>query len=229
MASFAVLDKRLRRDQKALHDWLWRGWKGDEAKLLADLTRDARDLDAFLGAGGKLRRPVEALLAAVRAKGKAGAGETLFELLSHAYDLTAATEHVRKGDFAGAGDHLENEIRSVTIGVCANAGCFHLVQAWEGGRIDFETYMGKLADFLEAKGVARAGEWKRIATAAYRLKASLDSRAPEPERALLAGAAIAGACWATLASVSIRRRLGSPPRVPYADFAAVVRKISDRL
>jgi hypothetical protein len=229
MTSFKVLDRRLREDTKALHDWLWRGWKGDEAGLLRDLARDATDLDAFLGAGGGLRRPARALIAAVRARGREGPGAGLFELLSHVHDLTAATEHARSGDFAGAGDHLEDAIGSVTIGTCAAAGRFPYVQQWEGGAIDFDAYMGKLADVLEEKGVARAGEWKRIASGAYHLKGTLNPRAPEAERALLARAAVTGACWATLANVAIRRALGSRPRVPYADFAHVIRRIADRL
>jgi len=229
MRSFASLDTRLRRDTKALHNALWREGKGDLERLLADLVRDARDLDAFLGAGGRLRRNAAALAGRAANRGMHGAGESLFELLSHAYDLTAATEHVRKEDYPGAGDHLQDAVGSVTIGVCANAGCFPLVGAWERGATDFETYTGKLADVLERKGVARAGEWKRLVNAGYHLKRSLRGTMPKPERDLLARAAILSACWAALASVSIRRSLRSPPEFSYGDFAAVLGKIAARL
>ena len=229
IASFKGLDRRLRKDTKALHDWLWRGWKGDEAGLLRDLARDATDLDAFLGAGGRLRRPAHALIAAIRTKSREGPGAGLFELLSHAYDLTAATEHVRKGDFPGAGDHLEGAIGSVTIGTCVAAGCFPYVQQWESGAIGFDAYMGRLADHLEGKGIAWAGAWKRVASVAYHLKGTLDRRAPPEERAMLARAAVADACWATLASLRIRRALGARPPVSAADYARIVERIAERL
>ena len=229
MGSFKALDARLRADTKALHDWLWAAGKGDGTDRLRNLARDAGDLDAYLGAGGSLRRPARALIAAIRAGGKERSGPALFELLSHSYDLTAATEHVRAGDFPGAGDHLEDAIGSVTIGACVAAGCFSYVRQWEGGAIDFDVYMGKLADRLEAKGIARAGAWKRVACAAYHLKGTLEPRAPREERALLARAAVADACWATLASLRIRRALGAKPLVPPRDFARVVARIADRL
>lgn len=229
MGSFKALDARLRRDTEALHDWLWVARKRGGPDLLRRLSRDATDLDAHLGAAGHLRRPAHALIAALRVEGKEGPGAALFEILSHAYDLTAATEHLRDGDFAGAGDHLEAAIGSVTIGTCGAADCFSYVRQWEGGAIDFDAYMGKLADRLEAKGIARAGAWKRVASAAYHLKGTLDPRAPREERALLARAAVADACWAILASVRIRRALGARPRVNQTDFARVVGRIADRL
>ncbi len=230
MATWKSLDARLKRDEKSLHDYLWRpGWTGDSEALFEDLVRDAKDLDDYLKAGGKLARRAKSLASAARAKGKPGSGESLFELLSHAYDLTAATEHYRSGDFGGAGDHLKEVMGSVTIGVCANAGCFQYVQEWESKKIAFEAYMGKLADHLESKGVATAGEWKRLVSAAYRLKETLDPATPKPEQALAARAAIATAGYATLASISIRKSLGAAPKYPYGDFAAVLSKIVARV
>src|SRR6266571_5642797 len=229
MAAFQALDKRLRRDEQGLHDYLWHDWKGDSKALLADIAKDARALDAFLAAGGKLRGAADVLGRAVKEKGKEGAGESLYELLSHAYQLTAATVHLGKGDAAGAADHLEDVMGSVTIGVCSNAGCFEYVTEWESKKVDFETYMGKLADFLQGKGVSRAGEWKRIVSAAYNLKRTFDPARPKEERALLARAGVLAACWATLASVAIRTGLGSPPRFPPQDFGAVVRTIAARV
>ncbi len=229
MAGFPSLDKRLRRDEQGLHDYLWHGWKGDSEALLENVSRDAKELDAFLGARGKLRRTAGALAASVAREGKEGAGESLYELLSHSYQLTAATVHLGKGDAEGAAEHLEDVMGSVTIGVCSNAGCFEYVTEWESKKVDFETYMGKLADFLQGKGVSRAGEWKRIVSAAYNLKRTFDPARPKEERALLARAGVLAACWATLESVAIRTGLGSPPRFPPQDFGAVVRTIAARV
>lgn len=230
MATWKSLDTRLRRDEKALHDYLWRpGWTGDADRLFADLGAEAKELDAHLRAGGKLSRNAIALAKSARAGKKDGSGESLFELLSHAYDLTAATEHARKGDCPGAAEHLEGVMGSVTIGVCANAGCFPFVQEWESGKVTFEAYMAKLADFLEGKGIANAGEWKRLVSAGYHLKRTLGEDAPKAEQALAARAAIASACWAALASVSIRQALGASPKYAYDDFASVVTKIAARV
>ncbi len=229
MASFRALEKRLERDELQLHDFLWSpGWKGDAAKLLADVVRDAKALDAFLRAGGKLRRHAESLAKPLSATNKEG-GESLFELLSHAYFLTAAAEAARRRDYARAGECLEQEMGSVTIGVCANAGCFEFVTEWESRKTNFETYMGKLADFLEGKGISGVGHWKRMVSAAYGFRATFDGNPPKAEQDLLARAAIANAAWATLAGISIRKRLGSPPGFPYEDFAHVVQLIADRL
>jgi len=74
MAGFQALDKRLSMDEQALHDVLWQGSKADIAKLRANIQRDLRALDMFLGAGGKLRRMGGAL---DKAWGDSGAGESL--------------------------------------------------------------------------------------------------------------------------------------------------------
>src|SRR2546427_8428245 len=138
MPAFAALDKRLRSDEQSLHDFLWHDWKGDPSVLLGSVVRDARALDAFLGARGKLGGSAAALAKRVQAQGKEGAGEGLYELVSHAYQLTAATVHLGKEDADGAADHLEDVMGSVTIGVCSNAGCCQYVPEWESKRIDFE-------------------------------------------------------------------------------------------
>lgn len=227
MRAFTSLDKRLSRDSDALHDFLWQGKKAGEVKLRANLQKDLRDLDAFVGAGGKLRRAATAL---DRAWGNPGAGESLFELVNHTYNLTAATEHLlRRRDPKGAGEHVADAVESVSIGVCSNLGRFELVEEWESGKTDFETYAGKLADQLQAKGVSRAGEFKRHLVAARNFGKSFDSTAPTAEQTLGARAAIANGLWVTLASVSIRTALGSSPGFSYEDFASVLAKISDRL
>lgn len=226
MPAFASIEKRMSRDTDRLHDALWHDGKGNRTKLIADLLRDARDLDAFLRAGGKLRRNVEAL---AKRWGEPGAGESLFELLRHTYGLTAAAEALRERDFRRAGLHVADEVSSVTIGVCAGAGCFHLVQEWEGGKADFEAYMGKLADFLQSRGIDRAGEWKRIVVAARHFGTSFDGKAPETLQAVGTRAAIMNGLWATLASVDIRTALGVPPEFPAKDFAKVMDRVASRV
>ncbi|HKZ24120.1 MAG TPA: hypothetical protein VJ224_06935 [Thermoplasmata archaeon] len=226
MAGFKALDKRLSRDEKVLHDVLWHASKAEPGKLRADIQKDMKDLDAFLRVGGRLRRAAFAL---DNAWGDPGAGESLFELLGHTYYLTAATERLRKKDYKGAGEHVATAVESVSIGVCANAGCFEIVQEWEGGKTDFEEYAGKLADFLQEKGVSRAGEFKRHLIAARDFGRSFDETATKAEQALGARAAIANGLWVNLASIPIRKSLGSPPRFPYDDYAVVLERIASRV
>ena len=226
MAGFKGLDERLAKDEDALHNFLWHGSKANQGKLRAAIQRDIRDLDAFLRLGGKLRRAAASL---DNAWGDPGAGESLFELLGHTYNLTAATERLGKKDYKGAGEHVATAVESVSIGVCANAGCFELVEEWEAGKIDFETYAGKLADHLQGKGISKAGEFKRHIIAARNFGRTFDEAATKAEQALGAKAAIANGLWVTLASVSIRKAIGSPPRFSYQDYAAVLRKLAERV
>ncbi|TLZ63521.1 MAG: hypothetical protein E6K16_04990 [Methanobacteriota archaeon] len=227
MVTFAALDQRLSKDSDSLHDFLWQGKKAGESKLRADIQKDLRDLDAYLSAAGKLRKAAAVL---DRTWGEPGAGESLFELINHTYNLTAATDHLgRRRDPKGAGEHVADAVESVSIGVCSNAGCFELVQDWESGKLDFETYAGKLADHLQRKGIARAGDFKRHLVAARNFGRSFDATAPAPEQRPGARAAISNGLWATLASVSIRKRLDSPPRFSYEDFAAVLERIARRI
>jgi len=214
------------RDVDRLHDALWHDASGNRAKLAGDLLRDARDLDTFLHAGGKLRRNAEAL---VKRWGEPGAGESLFELLRHVYGLTAAAEALHRRDYLRTGRHVAETISSVTIGVCAGAGCFEFVQEWEGGKVDFETYMGKLADFLQSKGIDRAGEWKRTVVAARHYGTAFDKRASKTLQALSARAAVLNGLVATVASIDIRTTLGSPPEFPATDFAVIVERVATRV
>ena len=226
MAGFQALDKRLSTDEQALHDVLWGESKADVAKLRSNLQRDFRALDMFLGAGGKLRRMGAAL---DKAWGDAGAGESLFELLGHTYNFTAATDHlVRRRDPKGAGEHVAGAVESVSIGVCSNAGCFEFVQEWEGGKTDFETYAGKLADHLQGKGVLRAGDFKRHLVAARNFGRTFDNSVSKAEQISGARAAITNGLYVTLSSISIRGAIGSPPQFSDEDFAAVLEKIAGR-
>ena len=227
MAGFQALDKRLSKDEQTLHDVLWHGSKADPAKLRADIQRDLRALDAFLGAKGRLARMGTAL---DKSWGISGVGESLFELLGHTYNLPAATDHlVRRRDPKGAGEHVADAVESVSIGVCSNAGCFEFVEEWEGGKTDFETYAGKLADHLQTKGVKRAGDFKRHLVAARSFGKAFDERASNAERTLGARAAIENGLWVTLVSTSIRKAIGSPPTFSPDDFADVLMRIAGRV
>src|SRR5437773_11602867 len=92
--SFSALDKRIERDTRALHDFLWQGAKERGSALASALLKDARDADAFLRLGGLLRKSAEPL-----AKGleKSGNGESLFELLDHTWGLGSRSEERRVG------------------------------------------------------------------------------------------------------------------------------------
>lgn len=227
MASFRSLDSRMHRDVRQLHDYLWHpGWKGDPDALRSALVKDARELDALLRARGQLGKNAAALAKSLH---KEASGESLFELLWDAYNLTAATEHVKKGDPKGAGEHTAWAVESMSIGVCASAGCFPIVEEWESGRIDFESYTSKLADVLQEKGVPRAGEFKRMLLAVHTFGKDWDGRAPKEAQTLAARAAIANAAWCALTTDRIRTRLGAPRKFPRKDYAAIVSRIASRL
>ena len=223
---FAALDKRIIRDTETLHDFLWHGEKKDETSLSAKLRRDGRDADGFLHLGGRLRKNAESLAHDLSSSGK---GESLFELLEHSWGLAAATVLRSKGNYRGAAERAKAVVSSASIGVCANAGCFELVQEWEAGKIDFETYTGKLADFLETKGYMDSGQFKRLLNAVYEFGMNWNAVANKPEQALAARTSIEAAAWCLLTSVAIRELLGVPPKFPTRDFADIVERIIDRL
>jgi len=230
MTSFAALDKRMMRDVNQIHDFLWYpGWKGDGDALLGNLARESRDLDAFLQAGGKLRRHAERLVRKT-ATDKDRFGAVLYELLYDAYNLTAATEHVRKRDPKGAAEHIAWVVESDSIGTCVALDAFPLVEEWEGGKIGFETYASRLADLVQAKGVAQAGQYKRMLLVARTFGREWDASVPRGQQDLAARAAVDAAAWCAVASRQIRvDALGGTPTVPMVDFSAVVGKIVARL
>lgn len=228
MATFRALDKRLYRDVGLLHDFLWQEWKGDPGKLRRDLLAEAREFDAFLGAGGKIRRHAEALERGID-KDKEGHGAALYELLSDTYNLTAATEHVRKKDYKGAAEHAAWAVESMSIGVCSAAGRFDIVEKWEHGGGGFEPFTGALADMLERKGVARAGEYKRLLLAVRNFGREWDASASPEQQALAARAAVASAAWCAVTTGLVRESIGAPRKFSEKDYAAVVSRIVARL
>src|SRR5438132_11105024 len=157
--SFSALDKRIERDTRVLHDFLWQGAKERGSALASALLKDARDADAFLRLGGLLRKSAEPL-----AKGleKSGNGESLFELLDHTWGLGSATVLASKKDYRRAAGRAKEVVGSASIGVCANAGCFEFVEEGEGGKVEFDPHAGKLAASLEPKGVFAAPQFKRM-------------------------------------------------------------------
>ena len=176
--------------------------------------------------GGRLRKNADSLALDLSSSGK---GESLFELLEHSWGLAAATVLRSKGNYRGAAERAKAVVSSASIGVCANAGCFEFVQEWEAGKIDFETYTSKLADFLEPKGYMDSGQFKRLLNAVYEFGMNWNAVANKPEQALAARTSIEAAAWCLLTSVAIRELLGVPPKFPTRDFADIVERIIDRL
>src|SRR5712692_383338 len=222
---FGTLDKRIIRDTGALHDFLWHGEKKDGTSLSTRLRKDARDADAFLHLGGRLRKNAESLAKDLQSSGN---GESLFELLEHSWGLAAATVLRSKGNYRGAAERAKRVVSSASIGVCANAGCFEFVQEWESGKVDFETYTSKLADFLEPKGYLDSGQFKRLLNAVYEFGMNWNTVASKSEQALAARTSIEGAGWCLLTSVGIRELLGAPPKFSTRDFAEIVERIVGR-
>lgn len=222
---FVTLDKRINRDTDTLHDFLWQGEKSNERSLARSLQRDARDVDAFLRLGGRLRKNAESLIKNLQTSGN---GESLFELVDHSWGLGAATVLLSKGNYRGAAERAKEVISSASIGVCANTGRFEFVQEWEAGKIDFETYTSKIADFLEPKGYMDSGQYKRLLNAVHEFGVNWNAVASQSEQALAARTAIEGAGWCLLTSVAIRELLGVPPKFSSRDFADIVERIVQR-
>jgi len=223
---FVALDRRINRDTEALHDFLWHGEKKDEKSLIRSLRNDARAADVFLQIGCRGLMNVDELAEDLQSSGK---GESLFELLSHSWGLGAATVLYSKRNYRGAADRSKSVISSASIGVCANAGCFEFVEEWEAGKTDFETYTGKLADFLEPKGFMDSGQFKRVMNAVYEFAMNWNAVASKSEQTLAARTSIEGAGWCLLTSVSIRELLGAPPWFSARDFAGIVERIIGRM
>src|SRR5207244_12541700 len=120
--------------------------KKGETSVRGKLGKAGREAAASWHLGGRRRRSGESLEQDLPSSGK---GESLFELLEHSWGLAAATVLRSKGNYRGAAERAKAVISSASIGVCANAGCFEFVQEWEAGKIDFETYTGKLAGCVE--------------------------------------------------------------------------------
>jgi hypothetical protein len=230
MASFAALDKRMMRDVNRIHDFLWHSEeKIDGEKLLADLEGEARELDAYLGAGGKLGRHTGAIARKAR-KDKDRHGGALYELLYDVYNLTAATEHVRKGDYKGGAEHVSWVVESDSIGMCVALDSFPLVHDWEGGTIDFETYAARLTDLIQAKGIPQAGQYKRAMLLARTFGKEWDGKAARDQQALAARTAVEAAAWSTVAGKAIREvATHTPSSVPASDYRAIIRRIVSRL
>jgi hypothetical protein len=221
-ASFPALDRRIIQDLSALHDFLWQGRKEEASSFASKLLKDAHDADAFLHLGGRLARNAKALAAGVEDPGK---GESLFELLEHAWALGAANQLAAKKDYRGAAIRAKDAVSSATIGVCANAGCFEFVEEWESGKIDFETFTKKVTDFLEPKGVLYASQFKRVLDAVHDIGTNWNAVAGKGEQAIAARAVIVGCGWCLLTSVSIRELLGAPPKFQADDFRGIVERI----
>jgi hypothetical protein len=220
--SFPALDRRMIQDLGVLHDFLWQGRKEDASSFASKLLKDARDADSLLHLGGRLVRNAKALGLGLQDPGK---GESLFELLEHVWALGAANQLAAKKDYRAAAIRAKDAVSSATIGVCANAGCFEFVEEWESGKIDFETFTKKVAEFLEPKGVLYASQFKRVLDAVHDIGTNWNAVAGKGEQALAARTAIEGCAWCLLTSVSIRELLGAPPKFSSDDFRTIVERV----
>lgn len=231
MTDFAALEKRMTRDVKALHGYLWvPDWRGDPDQLRSNLLEEAEELDAHLEAEGVLLRNVQDLTEEWGEEAwKQGPASALFELLHHTFGLAAATAMQARREYQGAAVHAADVAESVSIGLCSAAGCFPLVEEWEGGAIDAETYCRGLAKALREKGIERAGDFQRLWTAAVDLGRKWDWETTRERRALAARAAIANAAWCAVAGVEIRDRLGAAPKTPYRELPGLLLRVAARL
>ncbi len=225
--SFATLDQRLLRDLRQLHDFLWDPlWTGNEERLRKDLLKGAASLDAFLKAGGRIRKHAAAL---TKPWSREHQGSALYELLDDVLGLTAATELVGKSKFREAVERAVAVIESTSIGVCTTAKCFEIVEEWEARKIDFETYTRRLADALAAKLVLQSDQFRRVLNAIHDLGSEWDVSASKTEQTLAARAATEGGAWCVIRSIAIRTMLGEPPKVPEKDFGELLERIVQRL
>lgn len=227
LGDFSLVEERMGPNVRELHNYLWMpGWKGDEKALREALQTDAEALDAFLEADGDLAQSAEAL---TEDWGRTRSGEMLFELLDHTYRLSAATELLRRGDYATAASQANEAAESVSIGICANADCFSLVEQWEGGEITFATYTRELARVLVAKKIPSAEDLHRLLLAIQGLGKEWDDSASTELQEVAARAAIQNALWVAVAGVTIRRTLGAAPEVPYGAMPGLYLRIAKRL
>ncbi len=219
------------RDVKALHDFLWApAWKGDPDQLEANLREEAEELDAHLGAEGALSRNVEKLTEAWgEEEWRRQQAPALFELLHHTFGLASAVDMQGRREYQGAATNAAEVAESVSIGLCGAAGCFPLVEEWEGGRIDGETFAKELSQVLAQKGIDRARDFQRLWNAAVELGREWDWNTTQERRALAAKAAVANAAWCAVAGVEIREKLGAAPGTPYRDVPGLVLRVLARL
>jgi hypothetical protein len=225
--AFSSLDRQLAPAVRQLHDYLWvPGWAGDESKLRANLVRGAKTLDAFLSAGGRLRKNVEALATPWNREHQ---GSALFELLDGTLGLTAATEFLRKGRCHEAVQRAEAVAESTSIGVCSAAGRFEIVEEWEARKVDFETYTGRIAAALESRLIPQAALLKRVLNAVHDFGADWDGSASKDEQTLAARSAIDATAWCLSRGAVIRTLLGQAPKVPEKDSSSILKVIVARV
>src|SRR3972149_9901857 len=226
-AAFSAVDQRLSRDVHELHNYLWvPTWKGDEAKLRANLLKGANSLDTILRAGGRLRKNAERLATPWNRERQ---GSSLFERLDDALGLTAATQLVRKGKYREAAQRAQAVVESTSIGVCSAANRFEIVEEWEALKIDFDGYTTKLATALEEKLIPQVGQFKRCLNVVYEFGTDWEGSAPKAAHERPARAAVEDAAWCVARSLAVRSLLGDPQRVAEKDFEALLQRILARL
>ncbi len=225
VAAFPSIDRSLRRAVKDLHDYLWTRRSFEGADLVRRLERSARDLDACLGARGRIPRAIRPLLHPFH---KSPTGPDLYTFLDTVSNLSAAVELARRSPHESAGRARELVV-SLSIGLASKADSFHLVDAFESGKTDFDVFASGLAEALEQRGAVRAREFQRLTEEAFDLHALWDKRAPLDFQRIAAVASIGCSALAAVLYVEALRALGKYRAVPYGELLPVVRTIVNRI
>ncbi|MGQ0798037.1 MAG: hypothetical protein ACT4OI_09300 [Methanobacteriota archaeon] len=225
MAAFATLDRDLTDATEDLHDYLWTGAKHDEKALLARLEAGAGGLDRYLGTDGLLADAVRPLAVAFEPR---GIGPDLFTFLHVVGNLAGAVEG-RAHDAKEAARRASEVVVSNSIHLAAAAGRFEIVEAFESGKTDFQSFQENLRDVLTDRGVLPARDLPRAANLAYDLHATWDDERPEDARLVAATGAIVNAGLHAHMMVDALRDLGRYRDPPFAALAPAIRKMFDRL
>ncbi len=221
MATFSTVDRKLTSAVSDLHDYLWVGKKIPQDRLLMRLEEAAADLDRHLGTRGLVSGGVRPLL---RDFQRQPGGTSVFEFLHTVGNLAAAVQMQRRRPQESARRAAE-VVTSCAIGLAAYADRFSLVEAFQGGKTDFAGFITDLADALEARGVVRAGEFKRAANMAYDIHATWDPDKTMDEQRVAAHAAVAAAAYAGVLHADALRDLGKYRDVPYGRMVPAIRRI----
>jgi hypothetical protein len=223
--SFGPIDRSLRRAVKDLHDFLWTGKTFEEAGLVRRLERSARDVDAYLGARGRISRGVRPLLRPFK---KYPSGPELYTFLDTVSNLSAAVELARRSPRESA-NRAKELVVSLSIGLASHADSFHLVDAFESGKTDFDAFASDLAKVLEGRGMVRAREFRRLTEETFDLQALWDNGWSRDVQRTAAVASIGCAGLAAVLYVEALKALGKYREVPYRELGPVVQTILNRI
>ena len=225
MASFPSLDRRWSSAVNALHDHLWVTPSKDEAGLLRRLGACASELDRHLGTKGLIAGGVRPVLRDFK---KYPGGKDVFEFLHSTTNLAAGVAYRTKRPREAA-KRASEVVSSLAIGLSSASDSFHLVDAFQSGKSDFMDFTTRLADVLENRGFALAGEFKRGANATYNVHAIWDDSWSKDFQALAVLDGIGSAAHVCALHVEALRVLGGYHEAPYGRLAPAVRRIVERI